>query len=95
MNLLWEAKADDLINHHSGVGDNINKSKKIESEEKLGVVMLGANHFVDSKRSEYNKEEQLYTDDGNLGVSIEANEHWWGLYGLWIRFTFWKPFINF
>lgn len=76
MNLLREAKADDLINHHSGVGDNINKSKKIESEEKLGVVMFGENHFVDSKRSEYSKEEQLYTDDGNLGVSIEANEHW-------------------
>jgi hypothetical protein len=76
MNLFFECKADDLINHHSGVGDNINKSKKIECEEKLGVVMFGENHFVDSKRSKNSKEEQLYTGDGNLDVSIEANEHW-------------------
>ena len=76
MNLSLEAKADNLINHHRGVGDNINKSKKIECEEKLGVVMFGENHFVDSKRSKDSKEEQLYTGDGNLGVSIKANEHW-------------------
>lgn len=77
MNLISWHQPNNLINHHGWVDQNIEHSKKIESQEKLGIVFLWEDHFVYGQGIQYCKEKELDANDDNLGVSIEVDEHCW------------------